>query len=83
MSRNQTISVIQSQPDIESMWFMQDDAPPHRTDEMFHLLKEPLNEWIMALGYPKSKNMGIDWPSYSPDLNPCDSFSRSYIKDKV
>ncbi|GBN28474.1 hypothetical protein AVEN_90995-1 [Araneus ventricosus] len=27
--------------------------------------------------------MGIDWPPYSPDLNPCDSFLWGYIKDKV
>ncbi|GBM18077.1 hypothetical protein AVEN_145746-1 [Araneus ventricosus] len=27
--------------------------------------------------------MGIDWPSYSPHLNPCDSFLWGYIKDKV
>ncbi|GBN87437.1 hypothetical protein AVEN_273730-1 [Araneus ventricosus] len=27
--------------------------------------------------------MGIDWPPYSPDLNPCDSFLWGYIKVKV
>jgi hypothetical protein len=26
---------------------------------------------------------GIDWPPYSPDLNPCDFFLWGYLKDKV
>ncbi|GBO12250.1 hypothetical protein AVEN_243118-1 [Araneus ventricosus] len=62
---------------------MQDGATPHCTNEVFDLLEEHFNERIVALGYPKSKNMGIDWPPYSPDLNPCDSFLWGYMKDKV
>ncbi|GBO19104.1 hypothetical protein AVEN_120695-1 [Araneus ventricosus] len=65
------------------MWFMQDGATPHRTNEVFDLLDEHFNERIVALGHPKSKYMGIDWPPYSPDLNPCYSFLWGYIKDKV
>ncbi|GBM80288.1 hypothetical protein AVEN_70362-1 [Araneus ventricosus] len=65
------------------MWFMQDGATPHRTNEVFDLLEEHFNERIVALGYPKSKNMGNDWPPCSPDLNHCDSFLWGYIKDKV
>ncbi|GBN95858.1 hypothetical protein AVEN_204265-1 [Araneus ventricosus] len=72
--RNQFIPAIQSEPDFESMWFMQDGATPHHTNEVFDLLEEHFDERIVALGYPKLKNMGIDWPPYSPDLNPCDSF---------
>ena len=83
MLRNQFIPVIQSEPDFESMWFMQDDAPHYRTNEIFHLLEEHFNERIVALGCPKSKNMGIDWSPYPPDLNPSDSFLWSYIKDNV
>ncbi|GBM77410.1 hypothetical protein AVEN_65446-1 [Araneus ventricosus] len=56
---------------------------PHRTNEVFDLLEEHFNERIVALEYRKSKNMGIDWPPYSPGLNPCDSFLWDYIKDKV
>ena len=58
-------------------------ATHHRTNEIFHLHKEDFNVRIVALGCPKSKNMGIDWPPYSPDLNPCDSFLQSYIKYQV
>ncbi|GBM34527.1 hypothetical protein AVEN_43185-1 [Araneus ventricosus] len=46
-------------------------------------LKSTSMSGLWLLGYPKSKNMGIDWPPYSPDLNPCDSFLWGYIKDKV
>ena len=60
MLRNQFIIVIQSERDFESMWFMQDGAPDHRTNEVFHLLEEHFNERIVALGYPKWKNMCID-----------------------
>ncbi|GBL77585.1 hypothetical protein AVEN_48542-1 [Araneus ventricosus] len=56
------------------MWFTQDGATPHRANEVFDLLEEHFNGRIVDLGYPKSENMGIDWPPYSPDLNPCDSF---------
>ncbi|GBO43267.1 hypothetical protein AVEN_156567-1 [Araneus ventricosus] len=55
----------------------------HRTNEVFDLLEEHFNGRILALGYPKLKNICIDWPPYSPDLNPCDSFLWGYIKDKV
>ncbi|GBM81619.1 hypothetical protein AVEN_82347-1 [Araneus ventricosus] len=81
--RNQFIKAIQSEPDFESMWFMQDGATPHPTTEVFDRLEKHFNELILALGYPKSKNMGIDWLPYSPDLNPCDSFWWGYIRDKV
>ena len=51
--------------------------------DVFRLLEEHFNERIVALGFLKSKNMGIDWPPYSPDLNPCDSFLLGYIENKV
>ena len=64
------------------MCFMKDGASPHRTIEMFHLLEEHFNERIAVLGYPKSKNMGTDWPPYSSDLNPSDSFCGVISKEK-
>ncbi|GBM69071.1 hypothetical protein AVEN_275702-1 [Araneus ventricosus] len=56
--RNQFIPAIQSEPDFESMWFMQDGATPQRTNEVFDLLEEHFKERIVALGYPKSKKYG-------------------------
>lgn len=26
---------------------------------------------------------GIEWPPYSPDLNPCDYFLWGYLKDRI
>ncbi|GBL70488.1 hypothetical protein AVEN_217785-1 [Araneus ventricosus] len=46
--RNQLIPAIQSEPDFECMWFMQDFATPHRTNEEFDLLEEHFNERIVA-----------------------------------
>ncbi|GBM98968.1 hypothetical protein AVEN_181010-1 [Araneus ventricosus] len=52
-------------------------------NRLIQKLERTGSERILALGYPKSKNICIDWPPYSPDLNPCDSFLWGYIKDKV
>ena len=30
-------------------------------------------------GYPKFAKGGLEWPPYSPDLNPCDYFLWCYI----
>lgn len=80
---NDLIPIIQSDPDFEKMWFMQDGARPHRTNRVFEVLEEHFGERILALGYPEATGMGIAWPPYSPDLNPCDSFLWGNIKDKV
>ena len=36
---------------------------------------------VIGLGYPKFAKGGLEWPPYSPDLNPCDYFLWGYIKD--
>ncbi|GBN24099.1 hypothetical protein AVEN_4055-1 [Araneus ventricosus] len=53
--RNQFIPEIQSEPHFESMWFMQDGATPHRTNEVFDLLEEHFNERIVAFGTQNRK----------------------------
>ena len=80
---NDFIPIIQSAPDFDKMWFMQDGARPHRTRRVFDVLEEHFGDRILALGYRDITGMGLDWPPYSPDLNPCDSFLWGYIKDKV
>ena len=68
---------------IENDWFMQDGARPHRTGDVFQLLEEYFGSRIIALDYPDYSGEGIEWPPYSPDLNPCDFFLWGCIKDKV
>ena len=36
---------------------------------------------VISLEYPKFAQAGIEWPPYSPDLNPCDFFLWGYLKD--
>lgn len=62
---------------------MQDGAPPHRTREVFQLLFEKYLDRVVAFQFPSRMGSGIDWPPYSPDLNPCDYFLWGYVKDKV
>ena len=62
---------------------MQDGARPHRTDDVFELLFEHFGHRVIALDYPKFSGGGLDWPPYSPDLNPCDYFLWGYLKDSI
>ena len=61
---------------------MQDGARPHRTGDVFQL-EEHFGSGIIALDYPEYRGEGIDWPPYSPDLNPCNFFLWGCLKDKV
>jgi len=47
------------------------------------LINEYYYDRVIALDYPKDMKMGMDWPPYSPDLNPCDFFLWGYLKDRV
>ncbi|EZA54526.1 hypothetical protein X777_03334, partial [Ooceraea biroi] len=61
--------------------FMQDGATPHRTQEVFETIHKVYGNRVIGLGYPKFAQGGLEWPPYSPDLNPCDFFLWGYIKD--
>ncbi|GBM29000.1 hypothetical protein AVEN_40751-1 [Araneus ventricosus] len=64
-------------------WFMQDGVRPLRTEKMFRVLDEYFGNRVIALDHPKFSGTGMDWPPYSPDLTPCDSFLWSALKDTV
>ena len=53
---------------------MQDGATPHRTKEVFKAIYNVYRNRVIGLGYPKCAQGEIEWPPYSPDLNPCDFF---------
>ncbi|GBM03630.1 hypothetical protein AVEN_203195-1 [Araneus ventricosus] len=38
--------------------------------EVLNFLEEYFDDYLIALDNPK--DTGMDWPPYSPDLNPCD-----------
>ncbi|XP_032674693.1 uncharacterized protein LOC116845748 isoform X2 [Odontomachus brunneus] len=66
---------------VEKFYFMQDGMTPHRTREVFEAIYEVYEDRVIGLSCPKFFQGGIEWPPYSPDLNPCDFFLWGYIKD--
>ncbi|GFS53505.1 t-complex protein 1 subunit delta [Nephila pilipes] len=68
---------------VQGHWFMQDGARPHRTADVFEMLNEHFSDRIIGLDYPSHFQGGIEWPPYSPDLNPCDYYLWGYLKSKV
>lgn len=68
---------------IADFWFQQDGAPPHRTHAVFDFLHQHFGSRVIAQGFPNRIQGGIDWPPYSPDLNPLDFFLWGYLKDRI
>ena len=80
---NKFLPAAKKHKKIKNYYFMQDGARPHRTRKVFNFLHRHFHDRVIALNFPKEKHCGMDWPPYSPDLNPCDYFLWGYIKDKV
>lgn len=60
-----------------SMWLLQDGAPPHFSVAVREYLNEIFpNRWIGREGF-------VPWPPRSPDLNPMDFFFWGYLKTLV
>lgn len=55
---------------VSILWFMQDGARQHRMDEVFHYLREHFEDQVVSLDYFNHTGSCMDWPSYSPVLNP-------------
>ena len=56
---------------------------PHRTQDVFQMLLENFGTRVIGLGFPDHAGDGIEWPPYSPHLNPCDFFLWGFLKDRV
>ncbi|GFT66313.1 uncharacterized protein NPIL_670331 [Nephila pilipes] len=66
---NNFIPVIQSDPEFDLIWFIQDGTgSSHRTSNESALLEEHFQNPVIALGDPYHSGMGINWPPYSPDF---------------
>lgn len=68
---------------IDGYFFMQDGARPHRTSKVFEVISEHFDDRIIGLDSLKHTGNGMDWPPYSPDLNPLDFYLWGCLKDKV
>lgn len=77
------IPFAQGMDAINGWWFMQDGATAHRTRDVFELVDEHFHGRVIGLDYESRYGCGIEWPPYSPDLNPCDFWLWGYLKDKV
>ena len=67
---------------IEKIYFTEYGATLHRTSNVFVALHEVYGTRVIGLGYLKFANRGMEWPPYSPDLNPVDFYFCGYIKDR-
>ena len=83
MLEKEFIPIAQGTNCVADWWFMQDGARPHRTTEVFDLLDEHFPRRVLGLDYNAKYGGGMDWPPYSPDLNPCDFFLWGYLKDRA
>ena len=59
------------------------DAQPHHTADVFNFLNEHFDDRVIALDYPTHTGSGVDWPSYSPDMSPCDFTLWVHLKDQM
>jgi transposase len=62
---------------------MQEGTTPHRTEDVFETLCNCFNTRVIGLNYPKFAKGGLEWPPYSPDLNPLDFLFWDYLKDTI
>ena len=77
MLRENVIPQLESQSFLETIWWQQDDAPPHYARSVRNYLEEVFNNrWISRRG-------PIEWPPRSPDLNPLDFFLWGYLKRRL
>jgi len=83
MLRTHFFPEVESMRKISDFWFMQDGARPHRTDPVFQALNEKFGTRIIGLDSTERFDGAIEWPPYSPDLNPCDFWLWGFLKDAV
>lgn len=63
--------------DTEDMWFQQDDATCHTSNETLELIHEKFPDRLI------SRFGDVNWPPRSCDLTPLDYFLWGYVKDEV
>jgi len=72
---------------VKHFYFVQDGIMPHRTKKVFESIFNVYENRIIGLKYPNFDNSSakrdlfIEWPSYSRDLNPCNFFLWEYLKN--
>lgn len=67
--------------DLGEMWFQQDGATCHTSDETMNVLKEKFGESIISKS--SQRQTTVNWPPRSCDLTPLDFFLWGYVKSLV
>jgi hypothetical protein len=68
---------------MDSGWFQQDDARPHTSDAVLHLLHDVFMDRVLLKGYPALFQEDFSRTPTSPGLNPCDYFPWGYLENRV
>ncbi|KAF8795408.1 hypothetical protein HNY73_003259 [Argiope bruennichi] len=69
--------------DIGEYWFMQDDAPQHRTARVFDISTVYLEQELSLINIQNRCPRTLYWSTYSPDRNPCDFYLRDHVRGFV
>ena len=77
MLRDKVWPAISDHPNLRDIYFMQDGARPHTTDDVLSFLKEKFHNRVI------SDKLDLFWPPKSPDLNLCDTFLWPYLEQLV
>ena len=77
MMKQKFVPALKRKKLLDKAWFMQDGAPPHCSKDAMEALAAIFSTRLI------SRNAAFSWPSYSPDLNPCDFFLWGYLKSVV
>ena len=68
---------VMLQHNRNSLWWVQDGATSHRTNNVRNRLREVFGDRVIGMGH------NIEWPARSPDLTPCDFFLWGWLKQRV
>lgn len=63
--------------------FMQDGAGPHVSHQTMAFLQDDPCFAALVSKNADTSSGSLEWPPYSPDLNPCDAFLWGYLKSRV
>ena len=77
MLRDKVWPAISDHPNLRDIYFMQDGARPHTTDDVLSFLNEKFHNRVI------SDKLDLFWPPKSPDLNLCDTFLWPYLEQLV
>lgn len=68
---------------LSQSFLMQDGATPHTCNDSLDFVNKYFHERVISGRYLERFGYGLSWPTYSPDLSPCDFFFWGYLKSRA